>query len=311
MSRRSYAIVGTGAVGGYYGARLAHAGADVHFLLRSDFDLVRERGLVVESREGDFSLPSAQAYADAEAMPACDVVMVCLKATHNHLLPDILPPLVGEATAVLLMQNGLGAEQEIAGIVPAARIFGGLAFLCSNKVGPGHIRHLDYGQVQLGEHRADGSAAGITDLLESIGRDFESAGIPADLAEDLAQARWRKLVWNVPYNGLTVVLDTTTDRLMQATHTRALCEALMWEVLVGAAACGKPIDESFVTEMMQRTDRMVAYKPSMKLDHEAGRPMEVEAIYGAPLRAAEAAGVELARIEMLYQQLKLLGGSGA
>lgn len=152
MSKRSYAILGTGALGGFYGAKLQKAGLDVHFLLRSDYEYVSQSGLVIESKDGDFTLPQVNAYNDVEKMPQCDVVVVALKTTQNHLLPQMLPPVIRNDGVVLVLQNGLGVEEEVAKIVSNVSIIGGLCFLCSNKVGAGHIRHLDYGHVTLGEY---------------------------------------------------------------------------------------------------------------------------------------------------------------
>jgi 2-dehydropantoate 2-reductase len=301
---RSYAIIGTGAVGGYYGAALHHKGHDVHFLLNRDFDHVQRSGLKVEAKTGDLSIPRPNAYRNATDLPACDVVMVCLKTTHNDLLKTILPAAVADGATIVMMQNGLEIEQLAAAAAPeAGAILGGLAFLCSNKLGPGHIQQLDYGQVRLSEYRADDSVAGLTDAVQQVGADLEAANIPIVLEEDLTLARWKKLIWNVPYNGLSVVMGTTTDRLMADPATRELCEALMLEVVAGAAGVGRTIERSFVDQMLEHTEKMVAYKPSMLLDYEGRRPMELEAIYLNTINAARRAGVDLSRIRTLYQQL--------
>ena len=286
MQRRSYAIIGAGALGGFYGARLQHAGCELHFLLHGDYDHVRQHGLICESKDGDFALPAVNAYRDARDMPRCDVVVVALKATRNHLLSALLPPVVKDDGAVLVMQNGLGGEDEVARIVGPQRVMGGLCFLCSNKVGPGHIRHLDYGHVVLGEF----SQHGVSERMRRIAADFQRAGIGVEFTEDLGVGRWQKLVWNIPYNGLSVVLNATTAELMADSHTRALAEQIMREVATDAAACGRSIPPGFVQEMLDRTDRMKPYRTSMKIDFDERRPMEVEAIYGNPLRAAQAAG---------------------
>lgn len=294
---RSYAIIGTGALGGFYGARLQHAGCDVHFLLHSDYDHVRQHGIVIDSKEGNFTLPKVHAYRNASDLPPCDVVIVALKATQNHLLPALLPP-TGD---VLLMQNGLGGEELVAGIVGPSRVLGGLCFLCSNKVGPGHIHHLDYGMVSLGEFKV-----GITDRLRALSGDFESAGIKTQLLDDLRVGRWTKLVWNIPYNSLTVILNTTTNHLMQTPATRHLCEQIMHEVVADAHACGHSLPADLVPKMLDYTDKMTPYRPSMKIDFDASRPMEVEAIFGNPLRAAQAAGAKSPLLETLYRQLTFL-----
>lgn len=302
----SYAIIGTGALGGFYGARLHRAGLEVHFLLHSDHEHVRRHGLKVESKEGDFHLPRVNAYGHAGDVPKCDVALVALKTTQNHLLPSLLPPVMKDNGVVLIIQNGLGMEDAVAEIVGPGRVMGGLSFLCSNKVGPGHIRHLDYGAVAFAEYSPESRPRGITDRMRAVGADFERAGIKVELIEDLILARWKKLVWNVPYNGLSVILNAMTDELMKDPATRELVVQLMHEVVAGAAAVGRTIPDSFVTKMLVDTERMPPYRTSMKIDYENRRPMEIEAIFGNPVRAARSAGRELPRVEMLYKQLQFL-----
>jgi 2-dehydropantoate 2-reductase len=305
----SYAIIGTGALGGFYGARLHRAGIDVHFLLHTDYEHVRDQGLNVESKDGDFVLTKVNAYGHAKDIPRCDVVLVALKTTQNHLLPALLPPVLKENGVVLIIQNGLGMEHAVAQIVGSQRVMGGLSFLCANKVGPGHIRHLDYGAVAFAEYSPEEKPRGITDRMRAIGGDFEQAGIDVELIEDLILARWKKLVWNIPYSGLSVVLNATTDELMKNPATRELAMELMHEVVAGAASVGRAIPDTFIEKMIADTDKMPSYRTSMKIDYENRRPMEVEAIFGNPVRAAKSAGKELPRIEMLYQQLKFLDES--
>jgi 2-dehydropantoate 2-reductase len=306
MSERRYAIIGTGALGGFYGSRLQKAGLDVHFLLNSDYEYVSKYGLVVESKDGDFSLSQVKSYGDVAKMPQCDVVVVALKTTQNHLLPQMLPPVVKNDGVVLVLQNGLGVEEEVAKIVGNVSIIGGLCFLCSNKIGPGHIRHLDYGQIILGEYIPNYEAGGVTDKMQQIADDWESAGIPIELAEDLLLARWKKLVWNIPYNGLSVILNAQTDELMADSHTRKLLEELMYEVAAGAKSFGRIISDSFISTLLNYTMTMTPYRTSMKIDYDEHRPLEVEAIFGNPLRKAQAVGVNLPQISCVYQQLKFL-----
>ncbi|MGL5082219.1 MAG: putative 2-dehydropantoate 2-reductase [Microcoleaceae cyanobacterium] len=306
MGTRSYAVLGTGAVGGFYGAKLQHAGLDVHFLLRGDYEQVCQRGLRVESPDGDLILPHVHAYNTVQNMPDCDVVIVALKTTHNLQLRELLPFLIKRKTIVLVLQNGLGTESEIAEIVGNQQIIGGLCFICSNKVGPGHIRHLDYGTIALGEYQPHYQAAGRTALLEQIAEDFELAGIPVNLSEDLLLARWQKLVWNIPYNGLSVILNARTDEIMHCSETRLLVTELMQEVVSGAKGCDRKIPDSFIQMMLDHTDNMKPYLTSMKLDYDRQQPLEIEAIFGNPLRLATAAGINLSRIATLYRQLKFL-----
>ena len=305
--QRSYAIIGTGALGGFYGARLQHAGCELHFLLHSDYEHVRQHGLICESPDGDFTLPKVNAYADVRDMPQCDVVCVCLKTTQNHLLPQLLPAIVKDDGVVLVMQNGLGMEAQVAEIVGAERVIGGICFLCSNKVGPGHIRHLGYTLVALGEF----ATRGISKRMRAIAEDFQRANVETELAEDLDVVRWQKLVWNIPYNGLSVILDATTTELMANPQTRQLVETLMREVVADARACGVAVRDNIIARMLSNTEKMTAYRTSMKIDYDERRPLEVEAKFGNPLRAVRKAGGKSPLLEELYALLKFLDARNA
>ena len=301
MKKLSYAIVGSGALGALYGARLHHAGFETHFLFHGDYDHVRQHGLRVDSPWGDLHLRGINAYQRVGDMPVCDVVCIGLKTTQNHLLPTLLPPLVRAGTAVILMQNGLGAEEEVAALLPQAMVGGGLCYLCSSKIAPGHINHQDYGRVMFGAH-----SPGMEDVLKQVAADFAQGGVPVQLTKNLAEGRWRKLGWNIPYNGLSVVLNAETNEIMDHLETRELSRQLMIEVLAGARACGHPIEAEFVEQLLGFTVKMKPYSPSMKLDFQARRPLEVEYLYERPLQQARQAGVELPRIAALTAQLRFL-----
>ena len=305
MSQRRYAIIGTGAIGGYYGACLQRSGFDVHFLLRSDYSLVKEQGLIIDSCQGNFTLPVVKAYSDPTEITPCDVVIIALKATQNHILSQILPQVVTENSVVLLLQNGLGAEEKIAQIVNNP-IVGGLCFICANKVAAGQIVHLDYGSVKIAEYSPHQQPCGVTDTLRAIAQDCQKAGIKIETSEDLLQTRWEKLAWNIPFNGLSALLEATTAEIMADAGLRSLAETLAWEVAAGAKSSNRAISAEYITALMKRTEKMKPYHTSMKLDRDAKRPLEVEAIFGNPLRLAKAKGISLPHIEMLYQQLKFL-----
>lgn len=304
---RSYAILGTGAIGGYYGACLQKAGLDVHFLVRSDYEQIRQQGLKIESPDGNFILPTVNAYSDVTAMPSCDVVVVALKTTQSQILPQLLPPLLRENSTVLLLQNGLDMEEQVATIVgDRYRIMGGLCFICSNKVAPGHIQHLDYKAIAIGEYAPHYEPVGVSETLEAIAQDFESAGVPIVRSADLLRARWKKLLWNIPFNGLSVVLNATTDAMINQPQIRQLAEDLIAEVQAIASAYGRDIDDSYVHEMLTDTENMKPYRTSMKIDYDLRRPLEIDAIFGKPLEAAKEKGICAPKLEMLYQQLVFL-----
>ena len=312
---RTYAILGTGAIGGYYGACLQNSGQDVHYLLHRDYDWVQQNGLKVDSVAGDLVLPKVQAYRHTTEMPIADVVIIALKTTQNAaLLPQLLPPLLGPHTVILTLQNGLDIEADIAAIAPQHTLVGGLCFICSNKLGPGHIHHLDYGSILLGIYDSAQQPVAISTELQAIAQDFEQAGIAVEMTADLYLARWRKLVWNVPFNSLSVILNATTDAMMADPHTRQLAADLMQEVVAAAQGCvqiatpqlDRALSPDLIATMMAHTAQMKPYRTSMKIDFDEGRPLEVEAIVGNPLRAAQQAAIATPKIEMLYHQLKML-----
>jgi 2-dehydropantoate 2-reductase len=303
----TYAVIGTGAVGAYYGGCLQRLGREVHYHSYRDAEHIKRHGLRIDSANGDFMLPNAHAYADASDIPRCDVVLLALKTTNNHHLPDLLPPAIKQEGVVVVLQNGLGIESQVAKIVGDERVMGGLCFICSHKIGPGHIQHTDYGRVEFADHTADGTPAGITPRVRTVARDFEQAGNPVVVNEDLVLARWKKLVWNVPFNGLSVVLDTDTATIMADAGLRARAHGLMREVQAAARACaGREIGDDFIEMMLDWTEKMEPYLPSMKIDHDADRPMEIEAIFGEPLRAAQQAGCDVPGLAEVYEKLVAL-----
>ena len=296
-----YGVIGTGALGGFYGGMLAKAGQEVHFLFRSDYEHVRKHGLQVDSVNGDFHLTEVNAYLNPKDMPLCDVILVCLKTTGNHHLPELIKPMLHPGSVVVLLQNGLGLEEDLAARLPGVSIAGGLAFICSNKIGPGHIHHLDFGKLIIGSYNVPDQ-----EIIQNLIANFQSSGIHSELSPDLKFARWQKLVWNIPFNGMTVVLNTTTDRLMANVSTRELAVEMMLEVIHGANRCGIPLKESFAQQMIGMTVEMKPYAPSMKLDFDAHRPMEIGYIYSNPIKTAHEAGFEMHKVSMLEKQLRFI-----
>lgn len=299
MRKLKYAVIGSGAIGGFYGGKLANAGHDVHFLFHNDYEHVAKNGLCIDSVNGNFNIFPIKAYRSTIDMPPCDVVLVCLKTTQNHLLPDLLPPIVRTGTCIILIQNGLGMESDLSTYFPDNDIVGAIAFICSNKIGPGHINHLDYGALTMANFRNTSSIR-----MEEVAHDFISAGVPVKIADNLLTTRWRKLVWNIPYNGLSVVLHSQTDKLNTQPNTRQLLMDLMSEVIDAGNACGANIPVSFASEMIKSTDNMKPYSPSMLLDYERHQQMEIQYMYSNPIRSAAEYGFMMKKAEVLEQQLR-------
>ena len=297
-----YGIIGVGAIGGYYGSKLAYSGQEVHFLSHSDYEFVKEHGMQVDSCNGSFHLDQVNVYQNAVDMPKCDVVIVGLKTTNNHLLPKLLSPLLHEHTAVVLIQNGIGVEADVQKMFPNVQLIAGLAFICSAKTEPGRVNHQCYGSINLANYSCKDES-----LFNSILKDFTDANIQA-ASVPYDEARWKKAVWNMPFNGMTVALNTRTDLLLKNPATRQLIRDLMMEVVGASRALGvSGVDETFVEKMIQMTDEMTPYSPSMKLDFDFHRPMEIYYLYTRPIEIARAAGFRMAKLEMLEAELRFLG----
>jgi 2-dehydropantoate 2-reductase len=295
------AVVGSGAVGCYYGGKLAAAGRDVSFLMRSDFDHVRRLGLAIESnKEGKTHLGKVQCYTDTGSIGPCDLVIVALKATSNDCLEDLIPPLLGANTALLTLQNGLGNEEFLADRFGGDRVMGGLCYVCLNRIGPGKVKHLAGGRIGLGEF------GGLPlPRTHDVALMFKDAGVPCAVTGSLAGEQWRKLVWNVPFNGLAIAAGGVDTAAIVADESLTyLVRALMREVIGVARALGHELPTSLIEDQIKLTKSMGAYRPSSLIDYLEDRPVEVEAIWGEPVRQGFNAGAEIGRLEMLYRLIK-------
>jgi 2-dehydropantoate 2-reductase len=318
------AVVGPGAVGSYYGAKLARAGHETHFLLRSDYEQVRRKGVQIRSPEGDFNV-RVKCARMPEQIGAADVVLIALKTTANDILPQILPPLVSPKTAILTLQNGLGNEEALAQVFPLEQILGGLCFVCLNRTAPGVVEHLAHGKIEMGEFKRWPEPR-----THDIASALRHAGIPCSVRENLEKAHWEKLVWNIPFNGLGVAscaeFDAvrtgiyrgrvaecfTTDRLIREENWCELVRELMHEVIAAGNAFDLKIPLDCAEEQIEKTRIMGAYQPSTLIDFLRGQPVELETLFLEPLRRAESKGVPVPRLRALCSILsKLDPGAGA
>lgn len=296
-----YAIIGTGAIGGYYGGLLARAGRDVHFLLRSDYDFVRRNGLQVNSCDGSYHLDSLNVYNDTALMPQCDVVFVCMKSTSNHLLATMLPPLLHDGTVVVLIQNGIGLEADLQAALPGVQLAAGMAYICTTKSAPGVIDHQSNGRLAIADYSCRNG-----DALAAVLADISAAGVKAHGGGYL-DTRWKKAVWNMPFNGLTALLGVDSGSLLRNPATCALVRGMMSEVVAGAQACGATgVGEDYAESMMEMTRNMPPYASSMKVDRDNHRPMEIQYIYMRPIAEARSRGVEMPKLAMLEALLRFI-----
>ena len=265
--------------------------------MRSDLKKVQKDGLVIESPNGDFCIEKVQAFASSEEIGPVDLVIIALKTTSNGALIDLITPLLKDNTRILTLQNGLGNESLLHQLFPAHPIFGGMCFVCINRGNPGVIRHLAHGRVELGELTTSGQLADIAEL-------FRKAGIDCRELPNLGLARWRKLVWNVPFNGLSIAAgNLDTCQILESPKLVKRVRALMREVISAAASQGHHIDPEFAEANINGTREMGPYEPSSLIDFKAGKPVEIEAIWGKPLSSSREAGIPTPELEKLYFEI--------
>ncbi len=295
-------VIGSGALGLYYGALMQKDGHDVHFLLRRDYQAISHAGLKITSPHGDFHLTKVNCYQNSLKIGPVDLVLVGLKAYANDHLAELTRPLVAAKTTILTLQNGLGNEEVLATAFGEEHVVGGVAFLCCNRGEPGIVHHLDQGSIRIAEF-SQGLSARVMALAES----FNQAGIPCEACSDLTRIRWEKLVWNIPFNGLCALTGLPTDRLLACPETRQLITEMMQEVIAAANRQGlsEPIEEeSYIERLLYVTAGMGAYLPSMMVDRQQSSPLELAAIYGIPLQRAANTTTLMPRVAMLHALLK-------
>jgi 2-dehydropantoate 2-reductase len=297
------AIVGAGALGLYYGAVLQKSGKDVYFLLRSDYEAISSGGLTVFSGKGNFHLPKVKCFRSSAEIGKVDLVIVGLKTFTNYLFAELITPLVSDHTIILTLQNGLGNEDVLSSLFAKNKILGGVAYLCSNRGEPGTVHHLGDGRILLGEYCQTDK-----NKINAVASYFRTAGVSCSVVQDLKSARWEKLVWNIPFNGLCALMQKPVDSLLMFEPTCSLLREIMEEVIIAANAQSlvRQIPLSLAEKMVASTLKLGQYRPSMLIDRLEGRPLELEAIYGVPIRLAAEKGVQMTHAKQIFSLLQLI-----
>lgn len=295
-------IVGAGAIGGFYGAKLAQAGARVWTVVRSDYQTVASQGFRIASPMGDFTFHPEQVLrsaAQADFQP--DYILVATKVLPEVGTADLIRPAVSEGTTIVLIQNGIEIELPVAEAFPKNELISGLAYIAISRSGPGQILHQDFGRLTIGVY-----PNGISDRARLLKELLERVGIPCEIKQDIIAARWEKLLWNAPFNPISVLAGGVDTREILSNDVAAtLVRKVMREVCDIAASAGHSLPRTLIEQYIENTAAMKPYKTSMLQDYNARRPVEVEAILGNAIRIAARANVHVPHLEMLYALLKL------
>jgi len=294
------AIVGTGALGGWYAGLLAEAGHEVHCLARSDHETINRDGLTLRHKGTQRVVRVASATPEATSIGPCDLVVVTLKSTSNAALPGLLGPLLGPATLVVTLQNGMGNVEALARLLPAERIVAGLCFVCINRLAPAVIDTTLAGYVRMA------AAVGpINPAVERCVAIFAAAGVDCQAEASLEAVLWKKLCWNIPFNGLAIAGGSiTTDLILADPALNERAYLLMKEVQAAAVARGHGFEDAHIKRQFVVTVGMGPYRPSSLIDFMEGRDVEVDGIWGEPLRRGLAAGVAMPETQRLVADIK-------
>ena len=294
------AIVGTGALGGWYAALLAEAGHEVHCLARSDFEAIRKNGLTIRNKGAERVVRVASATPDASSIGPCDLVVVTIKSTANQALPALIVPLLGPATIVVTLQNGMGNVEALGRLLPAERIVAGLCFVCINRLAPAVIDTTLAGYVRMAAAIGPVNAA-----VDTAVATFAAAGVDCQAEASLEAVLWKKLCWNIPFNGLSIAGGSvTTDLILADPALNERAYLLMKEVQAAAVARGHGFEDAHIKRQFVVTAGMGPYRPSSLIDFVEGRDVEVEGIWGEPLRRGLAAGVKMPETEKLVAEIR-------
>lgn len=300
-----FAIVGSGAVGGYFGARLARAGQQVTFIARGPhLEAMRTRGLEVRSAAlGDFLVP-ATAEEDPERVGPVDVVIFAVKAYDNDSALPLLPPLLGPDTVVLTLQNGVDSVDEVAAVAGEARVLGGTTYVATALEGPGLI-------VQTGVHRsiifgeAFGDRTQVSARVQAIADVMAPADIQVSPVADGRVPIWDKFVYLVPFAGFTGAARLPIGPIWKFPYVQEMYYAAAREVAAIAQAEGVVISADRFDRLKDYMDHVPpTTRSSLLIDLELGKRIEVEALHGAAVRRAQRLGVPAPIISTLYAVLK-------
>jgi 2-dehydropantoate 2-reductase len=296
-------VFGSGGVGGYFGGRLAEAGEDVRFVARGvHLAALREHGLRVTSPAGDFAIHPVHASDDPAALGEVDVVLVAVKAWQVAEAADALRPMLGAATFVVPLENGIEAVDTLAAALGRDRVLGGLCRIIAYVEEPGHVRHAGVPpSVTFGELDAPGRSARVERLLAAFAR---ARGVRAEIAPDMRAAIWEKFLFIAAASGIGALTRMPVGIIRSQPETRALLVQALSEIHAVALAQGIRLPADGVEQTLAFVDALPADGTmSMQRDVMEGRPSELEAQVGAVVRIGDAAGVPVPLHRTIYAAL--------
>lgn len=290
-------VYGAGGVGGFFGALLAHGGQDVHFVARgAHLDAMRANGLRIRSPLlGDVHVPHVHAYEHADAAPAADLVLVCVKTYQTESILDDLARVVTDSTTLITLQNGVESDEVVASRFGWRRVVPAAVYVGATVDEPGIVTHAAPARISIGA-RQGFDAARLPALLDVLA----TSGQRVQISSDIQHERWRKLMWNASFNTVSAITMRTPGELLAMPETRALLRRIMQEVVNVARAHGIGLVDSDVDDHIAWTERAPGMRTSTMVDRSRGRTMEADALVGVIVRRGRDAGMATPACEAMY-----------
>jgi 2-dehydropantoate 2-reductase len=293
-------IIGTGAIGGLYGAKLSQAGAQVTVLCRLDYEMVKKNGIAIKSLWGNFHFTPHQVLKNLrDYKEEADFILVATKVLPEILLPDLIAPVLTLKSSIVLIQNGIHIEQPVKKSFPDHHLISVISFACVKRIESAVVEHTDHGRLVIGDF-----PAGICHKTSVLIKLWQKSGVPCEATANIQLERWNKLIWNASFNPISVLSGgCDTGEILSNPAAQNLVKNVMQEVYILAEADGFKMAPDVIAKNIAATKKMKSYKTSMLLDFEAKRKMEVDAILGNAVTFAKSKAISVPYLSTLYALL--------
>lgn len=290
-------IIGAGAIGCYYGAKLGLAGAEIHMWCRSNYSLIKKNGIFIKSYQGDFMFKPHKIYENLQDINEnFDYILIATKALLELDLFSLIKNFIHENVKIILIQNGIFIENALSSKLPSNEIITAIAFIAVSRLKDGIIFHQDFGKLIIGTYQKPHSQS-----VKLIANLLQKAEVEVEISDNMQKERWKKLVWNSAFNPLSVVLGKKdTTQMMSNDYTKKLAQNIMQEICVLAKIDNCELPKDVIEKNIEATIKMRPYKTSMLLDYENNRSLEIDAIIGNVVRFAEEKSISLPYLSTIY-----------
>ncbi|WP_246945205.1 ketopantoate reductase family protein [Bacillus pinisoli] len=299
-------VVGTGAVGGFFGGLLHNSGENVTFLARGQHLLtMKESGLKLTTHQGEYIINGT--FTDQyEVISEADLIILAVKSTETkNTLTKIKPYMNERNSYILTLQNGVDNEEILIEGLGVERVLAGSSYLSSQLKEPGHVvQHGKHGLIIGGLHESQ------AETVERIASVFQNAGINCMLTDNIMRKKWEKLLWNVAFNPLSTVSEATVGEILDHEDLRKVADQVLDEAILIAQSLGIPLKDHMKDKVFADANSVREHKTSMLQDRIKGKPMEIESLCGFFVRKGEELRVEVPVIRTIYSLLTFIDARG-